>query len=125
MSRKTTRETLLGKKRGTHDLSVGTGLVLHKMVGIIGDTATSIVADLAEWHIGGTDKTVRKTAFTNGNRSTGRRTGLGRTKSRRRRHFDLMFDLIHCILFYGFNSLQFSVSGKWKRNRNRKIGNGK
>jgi len=25
-----------------------------------------------------------------------------------------MFDLIHCILFYGFNSLQFSVSGKWK-----------
>jgi thiosulfate reductase cytochrome b subunit len=121
MSRKTTRETLLGKKRGTHDLSVGTGLVLHKMVGIIGDTAASIVADLAEWHIGGTDKTVRKTAFTNGNRSTGR--SLGRTNSRVRRHFELMFDLIHCILFYGFISLQFSVSGKWKRNR--KIGNRK
>jgi hypothetical protein len=34
-----------------------------------------------------------------------------------------MFDLIHYILFYGFISLQFSVSGKWKRNR--KIGNRK
>jgi hypothetical protein len=37
------------------------------MVGIIGDTAPSIVTDLAEWHIGGTDKTVRETASTNRN----------------------------------------------------------
>ena len=88
MSRKTTRETLLGEKRRTHDLSIGTGLVLHKMVGIIGDRKTGIIADLAEWHIGGTDKTVRKTALTDRNRSTGRRTGLGRTKSRRRRHLN-------------------------------------
>ena len=67
MSRKITRQTLLGEKCGTHNFSVGTGLVLHEMVGIIGDRAAGIVADLAEWHIGRTDKTVRETASTNRN----------------------------------------------------------
>jgi hypothetical protein len=38
------------------------------MVGIIGDRKTDIIAHIAEWHIGGTDMTVGKTALTGGNR---------------------------------------------------------
>jgi hypothetical protein len=49
------------------------------MVGIIGDRKTGIIADLAEWHIGGTDITVGKTALTGGNRDAGRSLG-GSTK---------------------------------------------
>jgi hypothetical protein len=79
MSGKTTLETFLCEKCGTHDFSVGTGLVFHEMVGIIGDRKTGIIADLAEWHIGGTDITVGKTALTGGNRNAGRSLG-GSTK---------------------------------------------
>jgi hypothetical protein len=71
MSRKTTRETLLREKRGTHNLSFRTGFVLHKMVCIVGDRTTSIVADLAEWHIGRTNPTVAKSAFGNWKRNAG------------------------------------------------------
>jgi hypothetical protein len=39
------------------------------MVGIIGDRKTSIIADLAERCIGGTDMTVGKTALTGRNRN--------------------------------------------------------
>jgi hypothetical protein len=39
------------------------------MVGIIGDRKTSIIADLAERCIGGTDMTIGETALTGRNRS--------------------------------------------------------
>jgi hypothetical protein len=88
MSRKTTRETLLREKRGTHDLSAWTGLVLHKMVGIFDGRKTGIVADLAEWCIGRTDPTIGKSAFTdrnrNRNRNTGRSLGILTTRQRER-----------------------------------------
>jgi hypothetical protein len=81
VSGKTTLETFLSKKCGTHDFSVGTGLVFHEMVGIISDRKTGIIAHLAEWHIGGTDITVGKTALTGGNRNAGRSLG-GSTNGR-------------------------------------------
>jgi hypothetical protein len=42
------------------------------MVGIVGDRKTSIVANLAEWCIGGTDPPIRKFAFRNRNRNRSR-----------------------------------------------------
>jgi hypothetical protein len=69
MTGNTTLETFLCEKCGTHDFSVGTGLVFHEMVGIIGDRKTDIIAHIAEWHIGGTDITVGKTALTGRNRN--------------------------------------------------------
>jgi hypothetical protein len=80
VSGKTTLETFLREKRRTHDFSVGTGLVFHEMIGIFSDRKTGIIAHLAEWHIGGTDITVRETALTGGNRNAGR--SLGRTNGR-------------------------------------------
>ena len=78
MSGNTTRQTFLGKKGGTHDFSARAGLVLHEMVGVIGDRQTGIIADFAEWHIGGTDKTIGKFASTDGDGNTGGSLGVGR-----------------------------------------------
>jgi hypothetical protein len=50
-------------------------LVLHEMVGVIGDRQTGIITDFAEWHIGGTDKTIGKFASTDGGRDRGVDTG--------------------------------------------------
>jgi hypothetical protein len=47
------------------------------MVGIISDRKTGIIAHLAEWHIGGTDITVGKTALTGGNRNRNAGRSLG------------------------------------------------
>jgi hypothetical protein len=74
MSRKTARQTFLGKKRGTHDFSVRTGLVLHEMVSVVGDRQTGIIADLAERHVSRTHKAIRKFASTD--RNAGRSLGI-------------------------------------------------
>jgi hypothetical protein len=63
-------QTFLRKKRGTHDLSVMIGLVLHVMVGVIGHRKTRVIADFAEWHVSRTDPTVGKFAIRNRNRSS-------------------------------------------------------
>lgn len=44
----------LVEKRRTNHLSGRTGLVLDEMIRIVGDRKTSVVANLAEWHVGGT-----------------------------------------------------------------------
>jgi hypothetical protein len=47
------------------------------MVGVVSDRKTSIVTDLAEWHIGGTDPTVGKFALTSGNSNRNAGISLG------------------------------------------------
>jgi hypothetical protein len=75
MSVKTARQTFLSKKCGTHNFSVRTGLVLHEMVGIVGDRQTGVVTDLAKRHVCRTHKAIGKPALTCRNRNTGRILG--------------------------------------------------
>ena len=81
MSGDTTNQTFLGKKSRTHDFSVRAGLVLHEMVGIIGDRKARVIANLAEWHISRTDKAVGKFASADGN--AGRSLGIAARENRR------------------------------------------
>jgi hypothetical protein len=76
MSRKTACQTFLGKKCGTHDFSVRTGLVLHEMVGIVGDRQTGVVTDLAKRHVRRTHKAIRKFASADRNGNAGGSLGI-------------------------------------------------
>jgi hypothetical protein len=79
VSSNTTHETFLRQKCRARDFSARAGLVFHEVVGIVGDRKTGIVANLAEWCIGGTDPSIGEPAIGNrsgGNRNTGGSLGI-------------------------------------------------